>query len=114
MPSRRWFVTTFLAVFSTFTARATFAADTKDAKAIGSGLPSSFDLKKQLETGLKARRPTDFEYIATIVDKVEKGELPQQLVDQAFLYARKKEQKVPIIYFQFSLKQLAQKAGVKL
>jgi hypothetical protein len=80
----------------------------------GSGLPDSFDLKKQLELGLKARRPSDFAYIERIVDKVNDGTLPRKLVDQAFLYARGRSKQYPIVYFQFTLKELTKKAGVPL
>jgi hypothetical protein len=78
------------------------------------GLKASFDLKKQLETGLKARRPSDFTYIQSIVDKVDNGTLPRKLVDNAFLYARNQGSRAPIVHFQFALKELAKKAGVKL
>ena len=83
-----------------------------DPPADGSGLQKSFDLKKQLETGLKARRPSDFAYIKTVVAKVENGTLPRDLVTEAFLYARAQNSQYPIVYFQFTLKKLAAKAGV--
>jgi len=79
----------------------------------GGGLQSSFDLQKQLETGLKARRPVDFAYIRTIVTKVENGTLPRPLVDQAYLYARSQGSKYPLVQFQFSLVELKKRAGVK-
>lgn len=85
-----------------------------DPPAAGSGLQRSFDLKKQLETGLKARRPQDFTYINSIVAKVENGTLPQSLVTEAFIYSRKQGSRYPIVYFQFTLKKLADKAGVTL
>jgi len=85
------------------------------APALGSGgLPKSFDLKKQLELGLKARRPSDFAYIAKVVSRVENGTLPRTVVDQAFMYARGRHKEYPIVYFQFSLKELAKKAGTPL
>lgn len=81
---------------------------------LGNSLPKSFDLKKQLETGLKARRPSDFAYIARVVGKVENGTLPRTLVDQSFMYARSRSKHYPIVYFQFTLEQLAKKAGAAL
>lgn len=75
---------------------------------------STLTLKKQLETGLRARRDSDFAYIAGIVAKVENGTLPRRLVDQAFLYSRARDPEYPLIYFQFTLKELAKKAGVNL
>jgi hypothetical protein len=71
-------------------------------------------LQKQLETGLKARRDSDFQYIGQIVAKVENGTLPRKIVDQAFLYSRARSRDYPLIYFQITIKQLAKKAGVNL
>ena len=82
--------------------------------ATGANRPKSFDLQKQLDTGLKARRPEDFKYIKSIVAKVEAGTLPRKLVDQSFMYARQRSTTYPIIYFQYTLKELAKKARVTL
>ena len=48
------------------------------------------DLKERLEKGLKARRPTEFEFIARVVELVEQKTLPLSLVDGTFLWARRK------------------------
>jgi hypothetical protein len=90
----------------------TMAADPPASGA--GGLQKSFDLQKQLETGLKARRPADFVYIKKIVNKVENGTLPRTLVDKAFLWARGQGSRAPIVHFQFALKELAKKANVTL
>lgn len=68
------------------------------------------DLKGQLEKGLKARRPVEFDYIAHVVTMVENGTLPRPLVDSTFGYARK--QKRPMQYFEFALQFRAKKAGI--
>lgn len=83
-------------------------------KAAGSGASSKYTFQKQLETGLKARRDADFQYIANIVAKVENGTLPRKIVDQAFIYSRAKNPQYPLIYFQFTIRELAKKAGVTL
>lgn len=115
---RRLFLAGLLTAFPTaVAARLAHAADpstTDNPIGNGGGLPSSFDLKKQLETGLKARKPTDFAYIADVVTKVENGTIPRKLVDQAFLYARGRSKKYPLVYFQFSLKELSRKTGISL
>jgi hypothetical protein len=68
------------------------------------------DMKGQLEKGLKARRPVEFEYISNVVTMVENGTLPRTLVDTTFGYARK--QRRPLQYFEFALQVRAKKAGI--
>jgi hypothetical protein len=78
---------------------------------IGTGLSPSFDLKSQLEKGLKARRPVEFEYIAQVIALVDNETLPRSLVDSSFLWARKKRTR-KLQYFQFALRAQAQKLGI--
>ncbi|HEY5311237.1 MAG TPA: hypothetical protein VIK18_01915, partial [Pirellulales bacterium] len=79
------------------------AAQTADPPpALGSGGITNLDLQGQLEKGLKARRPVEFAYIAQIVELVEDGDLPRDLVDSTFGWARKKRTK-RLQYFQFAL-----------
>jgi hypothetical protein len=88
---------------------AAFAAP-PSTSAIGPGGP---DLKTSLEKGLRARRPVEFAFIASVVQMVDNGTLPQSLVETSFLWARKK-QPYPFPYFQQSLKVQAQKMGIGL
>lgn len=114
MPVRRAFLKQLpIAIVAAAFIRRTAAAVDPPSSGSG-GKPNGFDLKKQLETGLKARRPSDFSYINWIVTKVQNGTLPRTLVDQSFLFARQQNSDYPIVYFQFCLKKLAQKAGVAL
>lgn len=116
--SRRFFVHSVWAIPASVTLALGGVADSLQGAApppaTGDNLPKSFDLQKQLETGLKARRPEEFKYIKSIVAKVEAGTLPRKLVDQSFFYARQRSTTYPIIYFQYTLKELAKKAGVTL
>lgn len=80
---------------------------------LGSGI-SGLTYKQELEKGLKARRPTDFTFISTVVTKVENGQLPQQVVNETFDYARRQSNQYPFIYFQFAIRKRAQKLGVAL
>lgn len=68
------------------------------------------DLKGQLEKGLKARRPVEFDYIAQVITLVENGALPRSLVDSTFGYARKQPR--PLQYFEFALQFRAKKVGI--
>jgi len=64
-------------------------------------------LKDLLEKGLKARRPVEFEFIGTVVQLVDGGQLPQTMVQSTFLWARKKRVRYPFQYFEFALRQRA-------
>ena len=81
---------------------------------LGVGLASSLDYQKQLEKGLKARRPSDFTFITTVVGKVQAGDLPQSMVNETFDFARKQSRDYPFIYSQFALRKRADKLGVKI
>ena len=71
------------------------------------------DLKKQLEAGLKARRPQEFAFIARVMALVDAKELPRELVQSTFDWARKK-QPHPFQYFERALRIRAAKIGVDI
>jgi hypothetical protein len=73
-----------------------------DLTPINGGGVTGLDLKSQLEKGLYARRPVEFEYIEQIIQLVEDGELPRDLVTSTFVWARKKPNR-RLQYFQFAL-----------
>jgi hypothetical protein len=68
-------------------------------------------LQVQLEKGLRAMRPQDFEFLAVVLQQVDDGELPRDLVDQAFLWARR-QRSFRVQYFEKVLRLLAQRQGV--
>lgn len=74
------------------------------------------DLKDMLRAGLKARRPVEFAFIDKVVDLVEDGKLPYEMVVSTFHWARKnaKYKKYPFPYFEWALRERAKKIGVKL
>jgi len=80
---------------------------------LGSGI-SGLTYKQELEKGLKARRPTDFKFISSVVTKIENGQIPQTVVNETFDYARRQSNQYPFIYFQFAIRKRAQKLGVAL
>jgi hypothetical protein len=76
-------------------------------------------LYDMLRVGLKAKTKADFEYIAEVVELVEKGKLPREMVESSFLYARYRYRTHPssfrlrpMVYFQPSLSARAKKIGV--
>jgi len=79
------------------------------------------NLYDMLRVGLKAKTKADFEYIAEVVEKVDQGKLPRDMVDSSFLYARYRyrthpgsHKLRPMVYFQPSLTARAKKIGVIL
>ena len=70
------------------------------------------DLKTQLETGLRARRPAEFAFIANVVALVDQGRLSRKLVQETFDWARKKRVRYPYIYFERALQIRAARVGV--
>ena len=73
--------------------------------------PEMIQLKEQLETGLRARRPIEFAYIQQVVDAVENEQLPLLLVKSTFHYARQKRP-YPFQYFQRTLRIRAKEVGL--
>ena len=50
------------------------------------------NLKTQLQSVLRARKPQDFAFINLVVEKVDAGQLPLPVVNAAFNFARGKKQ----------------------
>ncbi len=71
------------------------------------------DLKDELEAGLKARRPQEFQFIAKVVDMVNRKQLPLEMVRSTFIWARKKKP-YPYPFFERALIQRAAKIGVRI
>ena len=85
-------------------------ADTPSSVTAG-GVAPQLTLQGQLEKGLKARRPVEFQYLADVVRLVEQGQLPRTLVDSSFMYARRMPSR-QLQYFQFALRARASKLGI--
>jgi hypothetical protein len=88
-------------------------AQAADLSPVSGGGVIGLDLKSQLEKGLYARRPVEFEYIEQIIQLVEDGELPRDLVTSTFIWARKKPNR-RLQYFQFALQSRARGLDVAL
>jgi hypothetical protein len=81
--------------------------------AVQGGGVTGLDLKTQLEKGLLARRPVEFQYIQQIVTLVDAGQLPRDMVATTFVWARKQPTR-RLQYFQFALATRARKLPVQL
>ena len=74
---------------------------------------TGLNLKTQLQKGLKARRPVEFQYIDQIVELVDKGKLPRKLVVTTYLAAQRQPRR-ELQYFQLALEARARGLHVKL
>ncbi len=74
---------------------------------------TGLNLKTQLQKGLKARRPVEFQYIDEIIDLVEEGKLPRKLVVTTYLAAQRQSRR-ELQYFQLALEARARGLPVKL
>lgn len=84
---------------------------------LGFGLSSGgvevADLKTQLNSELRARRPVEFEFIARVVDLVEQEVLPMDLVQSSFMWARRKNPH-RFQYFRHCLIIRARRLGIEI
>jgi hypothetical protein len=71
------------------------------------------DLKIQLEKGLKARLPREFDFIDHVVGMVDNNQLPRDLVQSTFMWARVKKP-YPFPYFENGLRLRAARRGINL
>jgi len=75
--------------------------------------PSTPSLKDTLDAGLKARLPEEFTFVERVVKMVDHGELPLEMVQSTFLWARKKRVH-QMQYFEHALRLRADEIGVRL
>ncbi len=98
-------------IISLLVANAVRAAD--PGAVVAAGGVTGLDLKTQLQKGLRARRPVEFEYIDEIIALVDSGDLPRPLVTTTFVWARKLPAR-RLQYFQFALQTRAKGLAVQL
>jgi hypothetical protein len=70
-------------------------------------------LKEQLESGLMARRPEEFTFIGRVVQLVDTGVLPLDVVKSTFQWARDKRPH-PYPYFERAIRIRAGALGVSI
>ena len=93
---------------------ATAAGQQRDSRSVsGPGIQAPQDLKEVLEIGLKARRPEEFRFIERIVKMVDGNQLPRDIVESTFHWARR-QHKVPFPYFERGLRIRAGRIGIQI
>lgn len=68
-------------------------------------------LKDQLEKALRARRPQEFAAIAMVLESVEQGTLPLDIVQTSFNWSRKKRAN-RVQYFILAVNAQARRRGI--
>ena len=91
----------------------TFAADEPQITNNPQTSGAVASLEQALKSGLRARRPIEFNFIAIVIEKVNANELPIDLVQSTYLWARKKKP-YPYPYFERALRERAAKQGITL
>lgn len=106
MDRRSWFARVFSALIVPLAWPAT--------KLVAQEAPQQATLAERLKAGLRCRRPEEFIFVSRVADKVEAGELPQDMVLNSMRYAIKKRPKFPFFYFQTVIFKQAEALGVDL
>ena len=78
--------------------------------------PRTADLRDRLISGLKVRTNSERQFIEQVLQRVESNEIPQKLVDSAFLWVRsnKANHDYPFFYFERVLRIRGKRAGVAI
>ena len=72
------------------------------------------ELRDQLVFGLRTFQPAQQQFIDLVIQKVESKEISRAMVNVVFVWARKRNPKVPYPYFEIVLRLLAERKGVVL
>jgi hypothetical protein len=74
----------------------------------------SVTLQIELEKGLEARLPSEFDFVDEVVSLVESKRLSRSIVDSCFLWARRKPSPMKMQYFQRALEFRSRQLGVPI
>jgi hypothetical protein len=75
---------------------------------------NTVELKDQLYFGLRTFLPEQQAFLDQVVAKVESRELSRAMVNVVFVWAKKRNPRIPFPYFETALRLLAEKRGVIL
>jgi hypothetical protein len=78
------------------------------------GNRNTVPLIDQLTNGLRVSRPSDIQFLKVVVFKVEKGELPQGMINLVYRWAIRRNPQIPFPYFQLAMRELSRRRGVEL
>lgn len=87
------------------------AAQDMQGLIVTDGGTTDISLRVQLEKGLRAMRPQDFSFLNVVLQQVDEGKLPRDLVEMSFLWARR-QRSFRVQYFEKVLRALADREGI--
>lgn len=72
---------------------------------------TTISLDVQLKKGLRVMRPVEFDFLQEVLDQVDSGDLPREMVERAFLWARRYP-RYRVQYFEKTLRALARRRRI--
>lgn len=70
------------------------------------------ELKDQLYYGLRTFQPEQQAFLDQVITKVDNGEISRAMVNVIFVWARKRNPKIPYPYFEIAMRMIAERRGV--
>jgi hypothetical protein len=75
---------------------------------------NSVELRIQLQSGLRVFLPEQLAFLNTVIAAVDNGKIPRAMVNMVYVWAIRRNSKVPFPYFEIALRTLADRRGVTL
>jgi hypothetical protein len=75
---------------------------------------NTVELRNQLKSGLRVFQPEQQAFLETVLVAVDTGTLPRSMVNMVYIWAIRRNPKVPFPYFQIAMRSLAERRGVSL
>jgi hypothetical protein len=75
---------------------------------------NTVELRSQLRNGLRVFQPEQQAFLETVLVAVDTGTLPRSMVNMVYIWAIRRNPKVPFPYFQIAMRSLAERRGVSL
>lgn len=75
---------------------------------------NTVELRIQLRSGLRVFLPEQDDFLNTVLANVDAGQLPRAMVNMVYVWAIRRNPKVPFPYFEYAMRALAERRGVTL
>ncbi len=75
---------------------------------------NTVELRIQLKNGLRVFLPEQEDFLNLVLANVDSGQLPRAMVNMVYVWALRRNPKVPFPYFEFAMRALAERRGVTL
>ncbi len=75
---------------------------------------NAVELRVQIRNGLRVFLPEQQAFLDSVLTAVDQGRLPRSMVNLVYVWALRRNPKVPFPYFEIAMKALAERRGVSL